>query len=68
VAFVCWLFWLAMRKARQGKGFPAVGAAMMLFGWGHLRDPRDDPVAEANEGPARKGETSGDPDAARDQR
>lgn len=62
VLIVAWLGWLAVRKVRRGgKGFQAVGAAMMLFGWGHLRDPRNDTVAEANEGNVRRGDTSGDP-------
>ena len=62
VALVAWLGWLAVRTAqRGGKGFQAVGAALMLFGWGNLRDPRNDTVAEANEGRIRKGETAGDP-------
>lgn len=62
VALIGWAGWLAVRKVKRGgKGFQAVGAAMMLFGWGHMRDPRNDTVAEANEGQVRKGETSGDP-------
>jgi hypothetical protein len=62
VVFVAWLCWVIVRSARTGKkGFRAFGAALMLFGWGHMRDPRNDTVAEANEGQIRKGETSGDP-------
>jgi hypothetical protein len=37
----------------------------MLFGWGNLRDPRNDTVAEANEGQPRRGENSGDPPSPR---
>jgi hypothetical protein len=49
-------------RARAGKkGFRSFGAALMLFGWGHMRDPRNDTVAEASEGQTRKGETAGDP-------
>jgi hypothetical protein len=62
IALVSWLCLLAVRTAKRGKGFQAVGAALMLFGWGNLRDPRNDTVAEANEGHVRKGETAGDPE------
>ena len=66
VVLIAWLGWLAGRAARRGgKGFQAVGAALMLFGWGNLRDPRNDTVAEANEGNVRKGETAGDPPGPR---
>jgi hypothetical protein len=62
LALVSGLCWLAVRAAKRGgKGFHAIGAALMLFGWGNLRDPRNDTVAEANEGHVRKGETAGDP-------
>jgi hypothetical protein len=50
-----------VRRAKGGKGFPAVGAALMLFGWMSLRDPGSNPVAEAKDGRARKGNESGDP-------
>ena len=39
----------------------AVGAMLMLFGWGHLRDPRNDTVAEARDGRVRRGTYSGEP-------
>ena len=39
------------------------GAALMLFGWGNLRDPRNDTVAEAQDGRVRRGSESGDPPA-----
>jgi hypothetical protein len=62
VLFVAWLCWVLLQAARGGKrGVRGFGAALMLFGWGHLRDPRNDTVAEANEGLARKGESAGDP-------
>lgn len=38
-----------------------MGAAMMLFGWGHMRDPRNDTVAQARDGRIRKGTHSGAP-------
>jgi hypothetical protein len=52
---------LIRRSKRPGKGFQAVGAVLMLFGWGNLRDPASNPVAEARDGRARKGTHSGDP-------
>ena len=62
VFIVAWLGWVLVRAAKGGKkGFRSFGAALVLFGWGHLRDPRNDTVAEANEGQLRGGEASGDP-------
>ena len=61
VAFVWLLFALVRAAKRSGKGMHAVGAALMLFGWGNLRDPRNDTVAEANDGRIRKGTDSGPP-------
>ena len=50
VAF-CWLLVaLVLHAKRGGKGIKAAGAMLMLFGWGNLRDPRNDTVAEANDG------------------
>jgi hypothetical protein len=34
-----------------------------LFGWGHMRDPRNDTVAEAQDGRVRKDDESGAPPA-----
>ena len=51
-----------VRQARSGsKTMRAAGMMMALFGWGNMRDPRNDTVAEAQEGRARKGTESGDP-------
>ena len=54
---------IAMVKAakRGGGGMHALGAAMMMFGWGNMRDPRNDTVAEAKDGRIRRGAWSGDP-------
>ena len=61
VAF-CWFLVALVRHAKRGgKGIQAVGAMLMLFGWGNLRDPRNDTVAEAQDGRIRKGNRSGDP-------
>jgi hypothetical protein len=54
-----------VRHARKpGKTFKAFGAALMLFGWGNLRDPRNDTVAEAKDGRIRGSNESGDPPAS----
>jgi hypothetical protein len=60
------LIWGCVRVVRSvnrgGKRMQAAGMAAMLFGWGHMRDPRNDTVAEANDGRIRKGTHSGDPE------
>jgi len=38
-----------------------MGAMLMLFSWGNMRDPRSDTVAEAKDGRIRKGNDAGDP-------
>ena len=51
-----------LRWARKaGKGRQAMGTMLMLFSWGNMRDPRNDTVAEAQDGRIRKGTHSGDP-------
>jgi hypothetical protein len=52
---------LVLHARRGGKGLRAAGAMLMMFGWGHMRDPRNDSVAEARDGRIRKGTHSGDP-------
>jgi hypothetical protein len=61
IAMGCGIAVLIRRSRRPGKGFQAVGAMLMLFGWGNLRDPANNPVAEARDGRVRKGTHSGDP-------
>jgi hypothetical protein len=69
VIVVSLLCWLAVKAAKRGgRGMRAAGAMLMLFGWGHMRDPRNDTVAEANEGKAAKGEATGEPDGPRSRR
>ena len=61
IAVLAWGLVALVRAARRGgKGFRSFGAALMLFGWGHMRDPRNDTVAEANEGRASRGSDSSD--------
>jgi hypothetical protein len=60
-AFVLALIALVRAARNPGKAFKSVGAALMLFGWGNLRDPRNDTVAEAQDGRIRRSDESGDP-------
>ncbi|HEY6124250.1 MAG TPA: hypothetical protein VIV63_06340 [Steroidobacteraceae bacterium] len=59
------LLWIGvvMVKAakRGGGGMQALGAALMMLGWGNMRDPSNNTVAEAQDGRIRKGTHSGDP-------
>jgi hypothetical protein len=54
--------WMVRSAKRGGKGMQALGMAMMMSGWGNMRDPRNDTVAEAQDGRIRKGTHSGDPE------
>ena len=61
-AALIWLSIVMVKAAKRGGGgMQALGAAMMMFGWGNMRDPGNNPVAEAKDGRAEKGSTSGDP-------
>jgi len=59
------LFWLLFALVRRAKSRGRVmrSAAMFaaLFGWGHMRDPRNDTVAEAQDGRLRDDRDSGSP-------
>jgi hypothetical protein len=62
LAGLAWVLFAIVRSVRRGgKPMHAIGAALMLFGWGNLRDPGDNPVAEAKDGRIRRDEYSGDP-------
>ncbi|MEO8063183.1 MAG: hypothetical protein ABI821_10590 [Pseudomonadota bacterium] len=51
-----------VRWAKHGGGsMKIIGATLMLFGWGNMRDPRNDTVAEAQDGRIRKGTDAADP-------
>jgi len=61
-ALLIWVGIVLVKSAKRGGGgMHALGAALMMFGWGNMRDPRDNPVAEAKDGRAEKGTHSGDP-------
>ena len=62
LAAFCWSLIALVRHARRaGKSARAMGAMLMLFSWGNMRDPRNDTVAEAKDGRIRKGNDAGDP-------
>jgi hypothetical protein len=63
ISLLAWIGIVAVKGARHGGGgIRGIGGAMlMLFSWAHLRDPADNPVAEARDGRIRKGTHSGDP-------
>jgi hypothetical protein len=53
---------LVKAAKRGGGGMRGVGAAaLMMFSWATMRDPRNNTVAEAQEGRVRRGTHSGDP-------
>ena len=62
VAMCVAAIWLVRQAKRGGKRVQAVGAVMMaLFSWGNMRDPRNNTVAEAQDGRLSRGNESGDP-------
>ena len=62
IALLVWVGTVMMKAAKRGGGgMRGIGAVMMLFGWGNMRDPRNDTVAEAQDGRIRKGTHTGDP-------
>jgi hypothetical protein len=64
VAFAALLWVLSALVIRaKGRGRVMRSAAMFaaLFGWGNMRDPRNDTVAEAQDGRIRRNDESGDP-------
>jgi hypothetical protein len=61
-ALLSWIGIVMVKAAKRGGGgLGGIGAALMLFGWGNLRDPANNPVAEARDGRIRRDEYSGDP-------
>ena len=62
VSALVWIGIVMVKAAKRGGGgLRGVGAALMMFGWATMRDPRNDTVAEAQDGRIRKGTHSGDP-------
>jgi hypothetical protein len=62
VSALIWIGIVMVRAARRGGGgVRGIGAALLMFGWGNMRDPRNDTVAEAQDGRIRKGTDSGEP-------
>jgi len=58
--FLGGLFALARRAKSRGRVMRSAAMFAALFGWGHMRDPRNDTVAEANEGRVGRGADSSD--------
>ena len=52
---------LVVRAKARGRVMRSAAMFAALFGWGNMRDPRNDTVAEAQDGRIRKGNESGDP-------
>jgi hypothetical protein len=44
-----------------GRAMRSAAMFAALLGWGHMRDPRNDTVAEAQDGRVRKDESAGPP-------
>ena len=62
VSLLIWIGIIMIKAAKRGGGgMQALGAALLMLGWGSMRDPRNDTVAEAQDGRIRKGTHSGDP-------
>jgi hypothetical protein len=61
-AALIWLGVVMVKAAKRGGGgMRGIGAALMMFGWATMRDPRNDTVAEAQDGRIRKGNSTGEP-------
>ena len=57
-----WIGIVLVKSAKRGGGgIRGLGAALLMSGWATMRDPRNDTVAEAQDGRIRKGTHSGDP-------
>ena len=55
------LFALVRHTRSRGRVMRSAAMFAALFGWGNMRDPRNDTVAEAQDGRIRKDNESGDP-------
>ena len=62
LSVLIWIGTVMVKAAKRGGGgLRGIGAALMMSGWATMRDPRNDTVAEAQDGRIRKGTNSGDP-------
>ena len=63
ITLIAWLCMVMVKAAKRGGGgMRGIGAAaLMMFGWATMRDPRNNTVAEAQDGRIRKGTSTGDP-------
>lgn len=61
VGFFWGLFALVGRARSRARVMRSAAMFAALFGWGNMRDPRNDTVAEAQDGRIRRNEDSGDP-------
>ena len=62
ITLIVWLCIVMVKAAKRGGGgMRGIGAAaLMMFSWATMRDPANNPVAEAQDGRIRKGTNSGD--------
>ena len=68
VAFAALLWALAalvVHAKTRGRVMRSAAMFAALFGWGNMRDPRNDTVAEAQDGRVRRDNESGDPPETR---
>jgi hypothetical protein len=62
LALLIWIGIVLVKAAKRGGGgMRALGAGLLMMGWATMRDPRNDTVAEAQDGRISKGTPSGDP-------
>jgi hypothetical protein len=62
LALLIWVGIVLVKAAKRGGGgMRAIGAGFLMMGWATMRDPRNDTVAETQDGRIRKGTHSGEP-------
>jgi hypothetical protein len=61
---ICLAIWLVRGARRKRSGAFALGAVLMLFGLGNVREPDNLPILEAKRVKPKKGNESGDPPPA----
>jgi len=62
LSLLTWIGVIMVNAAKKGGGgMQALGAALMMLGWGNMRDSTRGTVAEAQDGRIRKGSHSGGP-------